>query len=53
MAKLVFGMMRYWEEDRPDWDPIARDYADAWRAKPKWVVSTSLTSVGPNATLVS
>lgn len=52
-GRRIYEMMRYWEEDRPDWDPIARDYADAWRAKPKWVVSTSLASVGPNATLVS
>ena len=29
-----------------------RDYAAAWRAQPKWVVSRSLKSVGPNATLV-
>jgi len=25
----------------------------AWRSKPKWVVSRSLKSVGPNATLVA
>lgn len=52
-GRRIYEMMRYWEDDRPEWDDIARDYADAWRAKPKWVVSTSLTSVGPNATLVS
>ena len=27
-------------------------FAAAWRSQPKWVVSRSLTSVGPNATLV-
>jgi len=27
-------------------------YATAWRNQPKWVVSRSLPSVGPNATLV-
>jgi hypothetical protein len=28
------------------------DFAVAWRRQPKWVVSRSLKSVGPNATLV-
>jgi dihydrofolate reductase len=46
-------LMRYWDEDRPEWDAIARDFAQAWRAQPKWVVSRTLKSVGPNATLIS
>src|SRR5690606_16581265 len=29
-----------------------RAFASAWRRQPKWVVSRSLKSVGPNATLV-
>jgi hypothetical protein len=29
-----------------------RAFAEAWRAMPKWVVSRSLKSVGPNATLI-
>lgn len=29
-----------------------RAYADAWQSRPKWVVSGSLESVGPNATLI-
>jgi dihydrofolate reductase len=29
-----------------------RDFAAVWRRQPKWVVSRSLKSVGPNATLV-
>lgn len=44
--------MRYWDDDRPEWDEAQRDYATAWRRQPKWVVSRTLTSVGPNATLV-
>jgi hypothetical protein len=44
--------MRYWDEDRPEWGPEQRDFAAAWRSQPKWVVSRSLKSVGPNATLV-
>jgi dihydrofolate reductase len=45
--------MRYWDEDLPDWDAEDRDFALAWRSQPKWVVSRSLKSAGPNATLVA
>ena len=44
--------MRYWDEDRPEWGAEQHDFAAAWRRQPKWVVSRSLKSVGPNATLV-
>jgi hypothetical protein len=44
--------LRYWDEDRPEWSAEQRDFAAAWRSQPKWVVSRSLKSVGPNATLV-
>jgi dihydrofolate reductase len=44
--------MRYWDEDHPEWDAAERDFAEAWRAQPKWVVSRTLKSVGPNASLV-
>lgn len=48
----VYELMRYWEEDRPEWDAAERDFATVWRRQPKWVVSRTLESVGPNATLV-
>jgi dihydrofolate reductase len=48
----LYEIMRYWDEDRADWGADEREYAAAWRAAPKWVVSRSLKSVGPNATLV-
>ena len=51
-GRRMYEVMSYWDEDRPEWDADRRDYAAAWRAQPKWVVSRSLTSVGPNATLV-
>ena len=35
-----------------EWDAEELDFAAAWRSHPKWVVSRSLQSVGPNATLV-
>ena len=48
--------MRYWDGDVWDeHDPAHADlgaFAEAWRRMPKWVVSRSLTSVGPNATLI-
>ena len=49
----MYEVMRYWDEDLPDWDANERDFAAAWRSQPKWVVSRSLKSVGPNATLVA
>ncbi|HTI79021.1 MAG TPA: dihydrofolate reductase family protein [Acetobacteraceae bacterium] len=51
-GRRIYEVMRYWDEDRPEWAAEQRDFAVAWRSKPKWVVSRSLTSVGPNATLV-
>lgn len=57
LAGIIYGrrmyeVMRYWDDDQPDWNAVGRDFAAAWRAKPKWVVSRTLESVGPNATLV-
>ena len=52
-GRRIYEIMRYWDEDRPEWDAGDHDFAAAWRAKPKWVVSRALTSVGPNATLVA
>jgi dihydrofolate reductase len=51
-GRRMYEVMRYWDEDRSEWDEAQRDYAAAWRSKPKWVVSRSLKSVGPNATLI-
>jgi dihydrofolate reductase len=51
-GRRMYEIMRYWEENLPDWDAEQRDFATAWRRLPKWVVSRTLKSVGPNATLV-
>ena len=51
-GRRLYEIMRYWEQDDPEWTPDLHEFADAWRAEPKWVVSRTLTSVGPNATLV-
>ncbi len=52
-GRRLYEVMRYWDDDHPEWDSEERDFAAAWRSHPKWVVSRSLQSVGPNATLVA
>ncbi len=51
-GRHVYELMRYWDDDQPDWDADRPAFAAAWRTQPKWVVSRSLDSVGPNATLI-
>jgi len=51
-GRRMYEVMRYWDDDLSDWDAEDRDFAAVWRRQPKWVVSRSLKSVGPNATLV-
>jgi len=52
-GRRMYEVMRYWDEDQPEWVAEERDFAAAWRKQPKWVVSRLLKSVGPNATLVA
>jgi dihydrofolate reductase len=51
-GRRIYEIMRYWDDDRPEWDAEQHAFAAAWRSQPKWVVSRSLESVGPNARLV-
>jgi dihydrofolate reductase len=51
-GRRMYEIMRYWDEDRPEWDEPERAFAEAWRKQHKWVVSNTLDSVGPNASLV-
>lgn len=51
-GRRMYEVMRYWDDDQPDWDAGDHDFAAMWREKPKWVASRTLKSVGPNATLV-
>lgn len=51
-GREMYEIMRYWDDEHADWDAEERAFAAAWRRQPKWVVSRTLTSVGPNATLV-
>ena len=51
-GRKIYELMRYWDDDRPEWGAPEQAFAAAWRRQPKWVVSRSLDSVGPNATLL-
>lgn len=51
-GRTVYELMRYWDEDRSEWDSEKRAFAAAWRRQTKWVVSRTLASLGPNARLV-
>jgi dihydrofolate reductase len=51
-GRKMYEVMRYWDDDLPDWDADDREFAAAWRSQPKWVVSRTLESVGPQATLI-
>ncbi len=52
LGRRMYEVMRYWDEDQPDWGEVERDFAAVWRGQPKWVVSRTLKSVGPNTVLV-
>jgi dihydrofolate reductase len=52
-GRKMYEVMRYWDDHHPEWDADERAFAAAWRKQPKWVVSRTLKSVGPNATLVN
>ena len=52
-GRRMYETMRYWDEELPEWDAEDREFAAAWQKMPKWVVSRSLKSAGPNATLIT
>jgi dihydrofolate reductase len=51
-GRQMYEIMRYWDDDQPEWSADERAFAVAWQNQPKWVVSRSLKSVGPSARLV-
>jgi len=51
-GRRMYEVMRYWDRDDPNWSEPLREFASVWRAQPKWVVSSTLDGVGPNATLI-
>jgi dihydrofolate reductase len=52
LGRRMYQILRYWDADRPEWTGVHQEFAEAWRAQPKWVVSRTLKSAGPNATLI-
>lgn len=52
LGRKVYELMQYWDEDHDDWEPDGAEFAAAWRKQPKWVVSRTLKSLGPNASLI-
>lgn len=52
-GRRMYEVMRYWDNDDPEWNEPRRAFAIVWRALPKWVVSGTLETVGPNATLIN
>ncbi len=52
-GRRMYETMRYWDTEDSDWTPQRQAFGEAWRALPKWVVSSTLAAVGPNATLLS
>lgn len=52
-GRRMYEVMRYWDDDHPEWTESLREFADAWRRVPKWVVSGTLSQVGPNAILIT
>jgi dihydrofolate reductase len=51
-GRRMYEIMRYWDDDHPEWDADRHAFAAAWRKQQKWVVSRSMKSVGPNAALI-
>ena len=52
-GRRMYEVMRYWDDDHPEWNADEKAFAAAWRKQPKWIVSRTLKSVGPNATLLA
>ena len=50
-GRKMYELMRYWDDDHPDWEPEGAAFAAAWRRQPKWVVSRT-SEAGPNATVL-
>jgi dihydrofolate reductase len=51
-GREMYEVMRYWDDEHPEWGEDEHAFAAAWRRQTKWVVSRTLKSVGPNATLI-
>ena len=36
-GRQMYEVMRYWDDDHPEWDAGEHAFAAAWRNQPKWV----------------
>lgn len=45
-GRRIYEVMRYWDDDQPDWDAGDHDFAAVWRAKPKPELAGSLSALG-------
>ena len=50
-GRRTYEIMRYWDEDLPDWDAEDREFAVVWRSQPKWVVSRPSNQLAPTRRL--
>src|SRR6187549_2097360 len=41
-GRNMYEIMRYWDDEHPEWDEPEKALAAAWRKQPKWVVSRKL-----------
>src|SRR5690606_31873485 len=48
-GRQMYEIMRYWDDEHPEWDAAEQAFAAAWRKQPKWGVSRALTAVGRSA----
>ncbi|WP_201303307.1 dihydrofolate reductase family protein [Massilia sp. 9I] len=51
-GRKIYEMMRYWDDEHPEWDADRQAFAAAWRRQSKWVASRGMPSLGPRATLL-
>ena len=55
-GRKIYEIMRYWDDDQPEWGDDEKAFAAAWRKQSKWVASRTWkqgrASLGPNATLL-
>ncbi len=52
-GRRLYEIMRYWDDEHVEWGELEREFALAWRKQPKWVISRTAHSAGPNATLLA
>ena len=50
-GRQMYEVMRYWDDDHPEWDAEEHAFAAAWRNQPMGRLAL-VESVGPNARLV-